>query len=428
MIINKIFFIILLIKLILSEDTDDSFLLKVYGDSYVLNYYYITLYLGEQKSPQQYILDTGSETTTSTCDKCTSCGQHKNKPYKIANEKNIIKCNNSSNCLFLPHSVCINKQCCFLNSYQEESLIFGFYNFQKVYFEKINKFGNITLESYIIPMGCTTKETGNFIKEQDADGIMGLNNNENSFISLLYKNKIISKNLFSLCFSNYGGYFSVGGINRTFHKSKINYIPLTKIERQVINESYLIELTQIKIGKKKIFKKNEHYKAFIDSGKTLSYFPEEIYNSMVEAFKSMCDKKNEKCGRFENITDLGYCGIYDSFGEKEKIINNYWPDMTYYFGDKKYNLSPNDYYFYYFNPDSGLKLACLGIDIEQTDIITLGTTFMHGHDIIFDKEKQRIGFALADCNINIKGLKEENGNIENNDNIEKKKYDKSEDL
>ena len=53
---------------------------------------------------------------------------------------------------------------------------------------------------------------------------------------------------------------------------------------------------------------------------------------------------------------------------------------------------------------------------------------MHGHDIIFDKEKQRIGFALADCNINIKGLKEENGNIENNDNIEKKKYDKSEDL
>ena len=35
---------------------------------------------------------------------------------------------------------------------------------------------------------------------------------------------------------------------------------------------------------------------------------------------------------------------------------------------------------------------------KYTSRITLGGTFMNNHDIIFDKDNQRIGFAAADCN------------------------------
>ena len=38
----------------------NSFLHYIEGDSYYLNYYYTSLYLGQNKSRQVYILDTGS--------------------------------------------------------------------------------------------------------------------------------------------------------------------------------------------------------------------------------------------------------------------------------------------------------------------------------------------------------------------------------
>ena len=65
-------------------------------------------------------------------------------------------------------------------------------------------------------------------------------------------------------------------------------------------------------------------------------------------------------------------------------------------------MTPNDYSFDYNEDNIG---ACLGFEGERASIITLGWTFMHGHDIIFDKGNQQIGLAVADCN---------RGNIENN--------------
>ena len=58
---------------ILDSDNEDSFLEEAYGDSYNLNYYYTTLYLGPKKMPQTFILDTVRTTTTSPCNKCDSC-------------------------------------------------------------------------------------------------------------------------------------------------------------------------------------------------------------------------------------------------------------------------------------------------------------------------------------------------------------------
>lgn len=66
---------------------------------------------------------------------------------------------------------------------------------------------------------------------------------------------------------------------------------------------------------------------------------------------------------------------------------------------------------------------------ERTYKITLGDTFMHNHDIIFDKDNQRIGFAAADCNrrklkrnnnLN-SNSKNDNKNNNNNDVILKEK-------
>ena len=61
-------------------------------------------------------------------------------------------------------------------------------------------------------------------RTQLADGIMGLNNGDKSFVTLLYKNKIISKHLFSICLGQDDGYFSIGDIETSHHKTDIEYI------------------------------------------------------------------------------------------------------------------------------------------------------------------------------------------------------------
>ena len=78
----------------------------------------------------------------------------------------------------------------------------------------INKTPNITTKSFTIPIGCTTTETHLFAT-QLVDRIIGLNNSSKSFVSLLYHNKV--------CFTQNDGYFSIGEINKTYHKTKIEY-------------------------------------------------------------------------------------------------------------------------------------------------------------------------------------------------------------
>ena len=397
---------------LLDNNKEDSFLEYAHGDSYDLNYYYATLYLGPKKIPQTYIIDTGSPTTTSPCNKCKTCGEHINKPYEIS-DSNIIKCY-TNQCNSVQSNTCRNNnQCSFSISYSEGSSLEGIFSMQEVYFEQINKAPNITTKSFIIPIGCTTKETHLF-KTQLADGILGLNNSGKSFISILYNNEIISKNLFSICFGQSDGYFSIGEIDTTYHKTNIEYVPL--IEG---GNNFYININKIQIGDKII---NINYKGFIDSGTTISYFPKDIYKSIINEFNSFCKQKGKKCGKLKQESELGYCGFFKSNKEKLKAIEEYWPNITLHLEGHNYVLTPSDYYFdYNDNDDIG---ACLGFEGENTNIITIGGTLMHGHDIIFDRENKQIGFSAADCNRrksnNIdKKTKNDIINIDENSNKEK---------
>ena len=368
------------------NEDNENYLESVYGDSYNLYYYYATLYLGPKKIPQTYILDTGSPTTTSPCNKCKSCGKHLNRPYELNDDSKIIQCY-SDKCDLVPSSTCIEHKCAFSISYSEGSRLAGFFNMQEIYFEQINKTPNITKKSFLLPIGCTTTETHLFTT-QLADGIMGLNNGGKSFVTLLYKNKIISKHLFSICLGQNDGYFSIGEIDKTFHKTEIEYVPIIKGET-----NFYININKIKVGNKDINIKG--YRGFIDSGTTISYFPNDIYNSIIDAFNSICSKNQTKCGEFKNVASIGYCGFFKSIEDKIKALNEYWPNIIIYLEGHNYILTPNDYYYDYTEDKIG---ACLGFEGESTSKITLGGTFMHGHDIVFDKGNQQIGFAVADCN------------------------------
>ena len=88
----------------------------------------------------------------------------------------------------------------------------------------------------MIPIGCSVKEEG-FLYAQKVDGIFGLANKEDSIINQLYKEGKINKRIFSLCFSQNGGYLTLGNVYRDYHINSPVYFPITMKDVNTRNSS-----------------------------------------------------------------------------------------------------------------------------------------------------------------------------------------------
>ena len=366
---------------------------KVYVDAEHGNYY-TTLFIGKNKSPQTYILDTGSPITSSPCKSCKKCGNHTNPYYDDQSSSNILNLH-STECSYLIDTgknifslINLFKKYCTSNiGYHEGSTISGYYNNQIVYFHNI--LGNKSDEyskPFEIPIGCTTEEKKSFY-DQKVDGILGLSNKEKSFMNMLYETDTIRLNLFTLCFNDKGGYFALGRVDRTYHKSLvIKYVPILNKRNY-----YNIRILQILIGTKSIFNNNV---AIIDTGNTLSYFPKNIYDKILKHFISHCQENNGQCGTFETTEKYGYCASFDSKSDLKNALN-FWPTIFLILDGFQYSWNPTDYYYETLNNNK--LYACLGFNIDNSQKITLGVNFIHGYDVIFDRQHQEIGFVRSDC-------------------------------
>lgn len=68
-----------------------KFILNIDGNTNDLNFNYTTLFLGEKREVQTYLLDTTSSVTTSPCSLCSSYGEHANEYFEIESNSSIIK-------------------------------------------------------------------------------------------------------------------------------------------------------------------------------------------------------------------------------------------------------------------------------------------------------------------------------------------------
>ncbi len=391
---------------------------SIYGNPDKLNYYYTYLYIGEKEKKQSYILDTGSSVTTSPCNLCENCGKHENGLYEI-NKDNIIKCNDQK-CSLVKNSCYNDKDDCDFNiSFSEGSTIKGKFIYEKIKFGDKYKTDNF----FYFPIGCTNSENHLF-KSQLADGIMGLQNTENSFTSVLYKLKIIPKNMFSLCLGKDGGYFSIGEIlNEAHYNNNITYLKLYN------DGFYTINLINVKINSKviEINKKNNYsnkYSSIIDSGTTISCFPNEIGEIIYEEFKNICDK-TKKCGKLKRDEELGNCYYFKNNNDLEFALDNIMPNISFNINEEyDFIWEPRNYYFNVSTKRE--KGFCLGFNIEETDKFTFGSTWMQNYDFIFDKSESKVGIVKSNCNylsyINNTDIENKNENENDNQNNITNKY------
>ena len=371
----------------------------IYGSAFKINYYYSNIYLGDDIQKQGLILDTGSSITTSTCSPlCQSCGKHICPPYDIKSKNKIISCSDSK-CGMVNSNCNKNKKenenkCSFSISYSEGSTLRG------VYINELVRFGKDYKEQdgTYVPMGCTTYENHLFLK-QEANGIMGLRNSENNFVELLYKLGAIKRNIFSLCFEQLGGIFTIGEINNKTHLEKMVFLPSKKVK----DKYFGLNIKSILVNNRKLVnyvENNFNNSIYIDSGTTISYFSKTIFDEILNLTKEECQKfnKNNVCGKYNYDSTFGHCFYFDNVNDLNYAIKNYWPTLHFVLDGYDYKWTPERYVF---NITSENQTgACMGFAIYYGNTLKFGSTWIIGHDIAFDRENNLLGFAEADCTEN----------------------------
>jgi cell division protein FtsB len=380
----------------------------IYGSVVKLNYYYSNLYLGNDMQKQGYILDTGSTITTSTCSPlCQHCGKHISPAYNIKTDDKIISCNDKKCRLVTSKCNGSTYQCSFSISYSEGSSLSG------VYINEIVRFGENYREQNgtFVPIGCTTDENHLFYT-QDANGIMGLANNDRNFIEILYTFGAIKANIFSLCFAQLGGVFNIGEINNKTHKENVTFVPML-LDR---GKYFGLTIKSMAVNNYTIENYNRWgYNIFIDSGTTISYINVKIFDEILKIMNEECNKfeKKNACGKYSYHSDFGHCFYFNSVNDLDYAVYNYWPIFHFYLDGYDYEWKAENYVFNISTKSH--PGACMGINKSYGTKITLGSSWMIGHDIIFDRDKRLIGIAEAECYQN-KIINESNG-LELNDEI-----------
>ena len=390
---------------------------NIYGSAFKLNYYYTNMYLGSNMQKQGYILDTGSTITTSTCGPlCIHCGKHICPSYDTPDiSQKIILCDEpkckqtSSKCN--PNNLNPKtNQCSFSISYSEGSVLKGVYIDEEIRFGSDYK----NQKAYKMPIGCT-KEENHLFYTQDANGIMGLANSEYNFVEILYKNGAIKNSIFSLCFSQLGGIFNIEEINNKTHIEKMTFIPMIldrgkyfglNIESISVNNETLTQYQPFK------------YNIFIDSGTTICYIQEKIFDEIKNLMFKECDKISKKinnitnnnnniCGEYSYHSDFGHCFYFKTIEELNFAVNNYWPTIIFKLENYEYLWRPQ---YYVFNISTSQKPgACMGINKSYGNKLTLGSSWIIGHDIVFDRKNNKIGIAEANCSVNDESINITNG-------------------
>jgi hypothetical protein len=130
----------------------------------------------------------------------------------------------------------------------------------------------------------------------------------------------------------------------------------------------------------------------------MTYLPSSIYKELDKAVNSFCSTPNRCMGAVKKA-NVGLCYKLNQNINLVQFIES-MPTINFLFeGGVTYSLKPDNYIFNYsdFNSKSDENVFCTGITSWDKDEILLGTTWMHNHDIIFDLQHNKIGFAASEC-------------------------------
>ncbi|KAL6515524.1 hypothetical protein OROHE_018558 [Orobanche hederae] len=370
----------------------------VYGNVYPRGYYNVTVMVGNPPKPYFLDIDTGSDFTWLQCDApCTNCIEAPHTLYKPG--KNLVECrepicqsfqpHGDNNCLRSPET---NEQCDYEVQYADHVSSLGLLVRDNVVLDLANG----TSVTPRLAFGCGyDQEVNRGYRPPYVDGILGLGKGGPSILTQL-QSMGVTRNVLGHCFSSRGGggYLFFGDIPVLI----IAWTPiLTQLDHYHLGSadlqySRLQTTTNIVKGLEVVF----------DSGSTYTYFTSQAYGALVSAINE--DLKGKTLEVTVNDKSLPMCW---KRGEPFKFIDDaisYFKPLVLNFTNGKnvqFELLPESYLII-----TGEGNVCLGIlngsDVGLGSTNIIGDISMQDKLVIYDNERNQVGWAPSNCSTNPK--------------------------
>lgn len=173
--------------------------------------------------------------------------------------------------------------------------------------------------------GCCERYTG-AMRDQEADGMMGLSGYAPSFIRTVFDSGNLDANVFSLCLGKTpGGFLSVGGLSEN-----MNLEPLQWLTNFDMSGKYHVRTKSIGIGQ--YFKEvRVDRDALLDSGTTFTFVPTDIREKLLREMRKWCDSTDGRCQgvRFDSDELMCVDTIHNEEGDPTRERFETFPNIQF---------------------------------------------------------------------------------------------------
>ncbi|KAK9673483.1 hypothetical protein RND81_12G170300 [Saponaria officinalis] len=372
--------------------------------------YFTKVQLGNPPVDYHVQVDTGSDILWVNCAGCDNCPGKSGLGIKLnlydpksSSTANLINCDEKQCAMIYQGTLsgCASNMLCeYQVTYGDGSTTSGYFVEDTFHYDEMSGHQQTTGNVSVV-FGCGDKQSGQLSSTDEAlDGIMGFGQANSSVISQLAAAGKVQKS-FSHCLDNEngGGIFAIGQLV----EPKLNSTPIIPNQPH-----YNVAMKSIEVGGDVLKLSSDFSESnrgvVIDSGTTLAYLPDDIYNSIVEKVLS---KQSEL--KLHTIEDQFKCFEYDG------KIDDGFPSIVFSFDNSlSLTIHPHEYFF---PLDDGEHKWCFGWmnsgmqTRDGKDVTILGDIVLSNKLVYYDLENQTIGWSPYNCSSSIKLKDKDSGTV-----------------
>ncbi|CAN1253254.1 Aspartic proteinase 36 [Linum perenne] len=353
--------------------------------------YYAKIGIGTPSNDYYVQVDTGSDIMWVNCIQCKECPRTSSLGIDLTlydiNQSasgSLVTCDKEfcSEVNGGPLSGCTaNVTCPYLEIYGDGSSTAGYFVKDVVKYDRVSGDLETTSANGSVIFGCGARQSGDLgsSTEEALDGV---------------------KKIFAHCLDgkNGGGIFAIGHVV----EPRVNMTPI-----MLDQPHYNVNMTAVQVGHDvlnlpaDVFEAGERKGAIIDSGTTLAYLPEMIYKPLVTKIIS-----EQPDLRVQTVRDEYTCFQYSG------SVDDAFPNVTFYFANSLFlRVYPHEYLF----PFDGYW--CLGWQNsglqsrDRRNMTLLGDLVLSNKLVLYDLERQAIGWTEYNCSSSITVQDEKTGTV-----------------
>ncbi|XP_037467461.1 aspartic proteinase nepenthesin-2-like [Triticum dicoccoides] len=356
--------------------------------------YLVDVYVGTPPRRFRMIMDTGSDLNWVQCAPCLDCFEQSGPVFDPAASTSYrnVTCGDARCGLVSPPETAAPREC---RRPRTDPCPYYYW-----YGDQSNTTGDLALEAFTVNLtgaagtrrvdgvafGCGHRNRGLF---HGAAGLLGLGRGPLSFASQL--RGVYGGHAFSYCLVEHG---SAAGSKVIFGHDdallahpRLNYTAFAPATGT--DTFYYLQLKSVLVGGEAVNIPSDTLAAggtIIDSGTTLSYFPEPAYRAIRQAF---IDRMSPSYPLIPGFPVLSPCYNVSGAGKIEV------PELSLAFADGAAWEFPAENYFIRLEPEGIMCLAVLGTPRSGMSII--GNYQQQNFHVLYDLELNRLGFAPRRC-------------------------------